>query len=212
MSRHFDVGRSVLLAEAAALQQAARRINPEFNTAVQIIRGTTGHVVCMGLGKSGLVARKIAATMSSVGIPAVFLHPVEAVHGDVGLLQPSDTVLFVSKSGSTEDVVKVLRYAKQIDIPIIALVGNLGSGLASFADACVDCSVASEACGMDLVPTCSTTVAMAVGDALSVAALTANGFTAEDFLALHPGGAIGRDAVLSYPGNPAYSAEPAEGV
>jgi len=149
-------------------------------------------VVVTGMGKSGLIGRKIAATMTSIGTPALFLHPAEAIHGDIGIIHPQDVVIALSTSGETEEVIRLLNYIKRLGIRLISLVGNPDSTLARQSDVFIDCSVKKEACPIGLVPSASSTLTLAVGDALSIALMEKRGFSEEDFRDLHPGGSLGK--------------------
>lgn len=184
-------GRQVLELEAQAVAGLAERLGPEFGEAVDLILGAKGRVVASGVGKSGLVARKVAATLTSTGTPAVFLHPVEGLHGDLGLVGPQDVMLLFSKSGATPELDGLVEFAVQYQIPFVAFTGARASRLAKRARVVLDCWVPEEACSLDLAPTSSTTAAMAMGDALAVALLDRRGFGPQDFAALHPGGSLG---------------------
>lgn len=184
--------RRVIDAEAEALRALSARIDAGFLAACELILGCTGRVVVTGMGKSGHVARKIAATMASTGTPAFFVHPAEASHGDLGMITGQDVVLALSNSGETDEILTILPVIKRKGVPLIALTGKPGSTLARLADLHLDVSVAEEACPLNLAPTTSTTVALAMGDALSIALIEARGFTAEDFAESHPAGALGR--------------------
>ena len=184
-------GRQVLELEAQAVAGLAQRLGDEFGQAVELILGAKGRVVASGVGKSGLVARKVAATLTSTGTPAVFLHPVEGLHGDLGLVGPQDVMLLFSKSGATPELDGLVDFAQRYQIPFVAFTGAPGSRLARRARVVLDCAVPEEACSLDLAPTSSTTAAMAMGDALAVALLDRRGFSPEDFAALHPGGSLG---------------------
>lgn len=188
----IEIGRNVLETEAHAIQQAVSRIDHTFEQAVDLLFATRGRLVVTGMGKSGLIGRKIAATMTSTGTPAIFLHPAEAVHGDIGIILPDDTVLALSTSGETEEVVRLISTIKRMGICLISLVGSLESTLARQSDVALDCRVAAEACPIGLVPSASTTLSLAVGDALSIALMTRRGFSAEDFRFYHPAGSIGK--------------------
>ncbi|HNX96169.1 MAG TPA: KpsF/GutQ family sugar-phosphate isomerase [Candidatus Aminicenantes bacterium] len=188
----IEIGRNVLETEANAIQQAVSRIDHTFEQAVDLLFATRGRLVVTGMGKSGLIGRKIAATMTSTGTPAIFLHPAEAVHGDIGIILPDDTVLALSTSGETEEVVRLISTIKRMGICLISLVGCLESTLARQSDVALDCRVAAEACPIGLVPSASTTLSLAVGDALSIALMTRRGFSAEDFRFYHPAGSIGK--------------------
>ena len=190
MSR--ETARRVLTIEAEAVAAMAARLDDSFDRAVDLLLACKGRVVVAGMGKSGIVCQKIAATLSSTGTPAYFLHPAEALHGDIGLLVAGDVVLVVSNSGETEELVRCLELMRRVGVPIIAFTGHPDSTLARHADVAVDVSVAREACALDLAPTASTTAALAMGDALAVACYERRGFTAKDFAHRHPGGRLGR--------------------
>lgn len=190
MSR--ETARQVLAIESEAVAALAGRLDASFDAAVDLLIGCKGRVVVTGMGKSGIVCQKIAATLSSTNTPAYFLHPAEALHGDIGLLVPGDVVLAVSNSGETEELVRCLELIRRLGVPIVAFTGRPGSTLARHADVHIDVSVAREACALDLAPTASTTAALAMGDALAVACYERRGFTARDFARTHPGGRLGR--------------------
>ncbi|ART49876.1 KpsF/GutQ family sugar-phosphate isomerase [Acidovorax carolinensis] len=178
--------------EAAALTGLAARLDARFVQAVQRVLQTTGRVVVMGMGKSGHIGRKIAATLASTGTPAFFVHPAEASHGDLGMVTADDLVLAISNSGESGELTALLPVLKRLGVPLIAMTGGLQSTLARHADLTLDCSVEREACPLNLAPTASTTAQLAMGDALAVALLDARGFRPEDFARSHPGGALGR--------------------
>jgi arabinose-5-phosphate isomerase len=178
--------------EAAALTGLAARLDARFVQAVQRVLQTTGRVVVMGMGKSGHIGRKIAATLASTGTPAFFVHPAEASHGDLGMVTADDLVLAISNSGESGELTALLPVLKRLGVPLIAMTGGLKSTLAHHADLTLDCSVEREACPLNLAPTASTTAQLAMGDALAVALLDARGFRPEDFARSHPGGALGR--------------------
>eukprot|EP01034_Spumella_vulgaris_P043958 gene43958-54622_t len=178
--------------EAAALTGLAARVDERFAQAVQMVLRTTGRLVVMGMGKSGHVGRKIAATLASTGTPAFFVHPAEASHGDLGMVTGADLVLAISNSGESGELTAILPVLKRLGAPLIALTGGLQSTLARHADLVLDCSVEREACPLNLAPTASTTAQLAMGDALAVALLDARGFRPEDFARSHPGGSLGR--------------------
>ena len=194
----FDADQALRLAretfdiEAAALTALSARVDTLFAQAVQLVLQTRGRVVVMGMGKSGHVGRKIAATLASTGTPAFFVHPGEASHGDLGMVTPGDVVLALSNSGEVGEVTAILPVIKRLGVPLIAMTGGLQSTLARHADIVLDCSVEREACPHNLAPTTSTTAQIAMGDALAVALLDARGFRPEDFARSHPGGALGR--------------------
>jgi len=191
-----ETARRVLTIESEAVAALAAKLDPKFEDAVELLVACKGRVVVSGMGKSGIICQKIAATLSSTGTPAYFLHPAEAVHGDIGLLVPGDVVLVVSNSGETEELVRCLELVRRVGVPIIALTGRPGSTLARYADVHVDVAVEREACALDLAPTASTTAALAMGDALAVACYERRGFTATDFAQRHPGGRLGRKVTL----------------
>jgi arabinose-5-phosphate isomerase len=188
----LETARRVLRIEAEALQELQARLDSGFERAVEVLLACKGRVVVTGMGKSGLIGRKIAATFSSTGTPSVFLHPAEALHGDLGMLQPGDAVLAVSYGGETEEIVALLATMKRLGLPLVTLTGNTHSTLAQASDVALDTSVREEACSLNLAPTASTTAAMALGDALAIALLERRGFNHDDFAALHPGGRLGK--------------------
>jgi arabinose-5-phosphate isomerase len=178
--------------EAAAVQGLKARTGDAFCHAVEAMLGLRGRVVVMGMGKSGHVGRKIAATLASTGTPAMFVHPAEASHGDLGMIKPIDLVLAISNGGESEEITVILPVLKRLGVPLVAMTGNAKSTLGSHADIVLDSGVEKEACPLNLAPTASTTAQLALGDALAVALLDARGFRAEDFARSHPGGALGR--------------------
>jgi arabinose-5-phosphate isomerase len=188
----LSLARKVLQTEAAAILALVDRVDDKFSRAVELIRGCQGRVIVTGMGKSGIICRKIAATLASTGTPAFFLHPAEAVHGDLGVIQSDDVVIAMSYSGETEELTRVLETLKRIGAPLIAITGGSKSTLAQAANVALDCSVSEEACPMNLVPTASTTAALALGDALAMTVLVEKGFKPEDFANLHPGGKLGK--------------------
>lgn len=190
--RVLRLGRDACAVEAAALTHMAERLGEAFVQAVRRILATRGRVVVMGMGKSGHVGRKIAATLASTGTPAFFVHPAEASHGDLGMVTSHDLVVALSNSGESHEITTLLPMLKRQGIPLVALTGGMQSTLARHADVVLDCSVEREACPLNLAPTASTTAQIAMGDALAVALLDARGFRAEDFARSHPGGALGR--------------------
>ena len=191
-SRAVALARRVLRIEAAAVAALADRVGEEFERAVDIILKRHGRVIVTGIGKSGHIARKIAATLASTGTPAYFVHAAEAAHGDLGMITPEDVVLALSNSGSSEELLMIVPLVKRQGARLIAMTGKSDSPLARQADAHLEAAVAEEACPLNLAPTASTTAALALGDALAVALLDARGFAAEDFARSHPGGALGR--------------------
>ncbi len=182
----------MLSIEAAAVAALADRIDGQFLRAVEIILQSTGRVIVSGVGKSGHIGRKIAATLASTGTPAYFVHPAEAAHGDLGMIQPDDVLIALSNSGSAEELLVIVPFVKRMGARMIAMTGRADSPLAKICDAHLDVGVAEEACSLNLAPTASTTAALAMGDALAVVLLDARGFSPEDFARSHPGGALGR--------------------
>ncbi len=195
---NFDPAQAVRLAhetldiEAAALIGLKAHLNDGFARAVAMMLSVRGRVVVMGMGKSGHIGRKISATLASTGTPALFVHPAEASHGDLGMIKSVDLVLAISNSGESEELTSILPVLKRLNVPVIAITGGATSTLARHADVTLDSSVEKEACPLNLAPTASTTAQLALGDALAVALLDARGFKAEDFARSHPGGALGR--------------------
>lgn len=185
--------REVLEIEAEAIALAARRVDEEFVRAVQLMLNHHGKIMVTGVGKSGIVARKIVSTMRSLGTPAVFLHPVEAAHGDLGIYAPEDPTIFISKSGTTAELTRLLPILREFRSPLIGILGNTMSPLAAEMDIVIDASVRQEADPNGLAPTSSTAVAMAIGDALAIALMEARKFGPEEFATLHPGGQLGRN-------------------
>ena len=204
-SPDLDAGRRVLVTEAAALSVLAERLDERFARAVQLLAGTTGRVVVSGMGKSGHVGRKIAATLASTGTPALFVHPAEASHGDLGMLVQGDSVLALSNSGETPELTDIVTHTRRHGLALVGITGRPDSTLARTADVALVLPDCPEACPMGLAPTTSTTLTLALGDALAVALLSRRGFTAADFRAFHPGGRLGaqlsRVADLMHRGN-----------
>lgn len=188
----LDTARRVLRIEAEALADLQQRLDGSFERAVDVLLACKGRVVVVGMGKSGLIGRKIAATLSSTGTPSVFLHPAEALHGDLGMLMREDAVLAVSYGGETEEIAALLETIKRLGLRMITLTGHPKSTIAAASDVVLDVSVKEEACSLNLAPTASTTAAMAMGDALAVTLLERRGFSHGDFAALHPGGRLGK--------------------
>lgn len=194
----FDAARAAALArdtlaiEADAVRALAARIDQRFEAALRLVLACRGRVVVMGMGKSGHIGRKLAATLASTGTPSLFVHPAEASHGDLGMITPGDVVLALSNSGESEELTAVLPFIKRLGVPLLAFTGRADSSLARHADVVLDTSVAREACPHNLAPTASTTAQLALGDALAVALLDARGFAADDFARSHPGGSLGR--------------------
>jgi arabinose-5-phosphate isomerase len=193
----IEAGRRVLRMEAAALVALEARLDDSFIRAVELILGASGRVVVSGIGKSGIVGRKIAATLTSTGTPAIFLHPVEGLHGDLGIVGRDDVAILLSKSGESSELAGLVEYLKRLGVGIIAITGRRASTLGRMANVVLDCSVAEEACPFDLAPTTSSTAAVAMGDAVAVALLQSRGFTRADFARLHPGGMLGRRLTLT---------------
>ena len=196
MSSALDTARRVIRMEADALRTLETRLDESFTRAVELIAGARGRVIVSGVGKSGIIGRKIAATLTSTGTPAIYLHPVEGLHGDLGIVTREDVALLISKSGESDELRGLAEYLVRLGVQIIALTGKSGSGLARGAAIVLDCEVGEEACPHDLAPTTSTTVTLALGDALAVALLERKGFTRDDFARIHPGGALGRKLTL----------------
>jgi arabinose-5-phosphate isomerase len=188
----LELAKKVLRIEAAAILGLVDRLDGEFERALQLLFECRGRVIVTGMGKSGIICRKIAATLSSTGTSAFFLHPAEAIHGDLGAIREDDVVLALSHSGETEELVRLLEAIRRIGAKVISITGSSRSTLANAADVTLDCGIAEEACPMNLVPTASTTAALALGDALTMALLVRKGFREEQFAALHPGGKLGR--------------------
>jgi arabinose-5-phosphate isomerase len=186
------LARKVLQTEAAAILALVDRLDERFEHAMRLLLDCRGRVIVTGMGKSGIVCRKIAATLSSTGTPAFFLHPAEATHGELGVIQADDVVVALSNSGETDELLRVLETIKRLGARLIAITGNCHSALGQAADVTLDCHVSEEACPLNLVPTASTTAALALGDALAMTLLVAKGFRQEDFANLHPGGKLGK--------------------
>jgi arabinose-5-phosphate isomerase len=188
----LDTARRVLRIEAQAIQDLLARLDATFERAVDILFACKGRVVVTGMGKSGLVGRKISGTLSSTGTPSFFLHPADALHGDLGMLARGDSVLAVSYGGETDEIIQLLEALKRLEAPLVTLTGKIHSTIAKASDVALDVSVREEACSLNLAPTASTTVAMAVGDALAVSLLERRGFQPQDFADLHPAGRLGK--------------------
>ena len=191
-----QLGRSVIEIEARMIADLVQRIDHHFAKACQYLHHCTGRIAVMGVGKSGHISKKIAATFSSTGSPAFFIHPSEAKHGDIGMLTQNDVILAISNSGESEEIVSILPFIKRLNVPLIALTGKPHSSLAKAATVHIDVSVKQEACPLGLAPTSSTTAALVMGDALAMALLDKRGFTENDFALSHPGGALGRRLLL----------------
>jgi arabinose-5-phosphate isomerase len=190
MSR--DTARKVLETEAEAIRELVPRLDASFDRAIEALLRCEGRVVVTGMGKSGIIAQKISATLASTGSPSLFLNPAEAIHGDLGRIAKGDLLLAISNSGDTEEILALLPWVKRLGVAVVALTGNAASPLAQAADAHLDVGVRAEACPLGLAPTASTTAALAMGDALCMALLERRGFTVEDFAVLHPGGRLGK--------------------
>jgi arabinose-5-phosphate isomerase len=192
-----DIARKVLELEARAILDLVSRLDEGFDRAVEALHACKGRVIVTGMGKSGLIGAKIAATLSSTGSPSLFLHPAEAVHGDIGMVVPGDVVLAISHSGETEEIVRLLEILKRLDVRLIALTGTRDSTLARHASISLDVGIEREASPLGLVPTASTTAALAMGDALAMALVERRGFTLDDFARIHPGGRLGRKVLTA---------------
>ena len=186
------LARKVLETEAAAILALVGRLDERFDRAVELLFQCRGRVILTGMGKSGVICQKIAATLASTGTPAFFLHPAEAAHGDLGVIQGDDVVVALSYSGETDEILNLIDTIRRLGSRLIAITGGMRSALAQAADVALDCGVAEEACPLNLVPTASTTAALAMGDALAMALLREKGFRQEDFASLHPGGKLGK--------------------
>jgi arabinose-5-phosphate isomerase len=187
-----EVARQVLEIESQAIHDLLPQLDDSFDQAVELLRSCRGRVVCTGMGKSGLVMQKVAATLSSTGTPAMFLHPAEAIHGDLGTLVTGDVVLAASSSGTTEEIVRLVETLKRLGVPLIAITGKPGRALSRLADLHLSVAIQQEACPLNLAPTASTTATLALGDALAMAVMEARGFTPDDFALRHPGGQLGK--------------------
>jgi arabinose-5-phosphate isomerase len=188
----LTLARKVLETEAAAILALVGRLDERFERAVQLLRNCRGRVILTGMGKSGIICRKIAATLASIGTPSFFLHPAEAIHGDLGVIQHDDCILALSYSGETGEILRLLATIRRLGAKLVVITGVPASTLAQAADVALDCSVTEEACPLNLVPTASTTAALAIGDALAMTLLVEKGFRQEDFANLHPGGKLGK--------------------
>jgi arabinose-5-phosphate isomerase len=188
----LELARKVLETEAAAILALVPRLDGRFSQAIDLLHACRGRVILTGMGKSGIICRKIAATLTSTGTASQFLHPAEAVHGDLGVIQSDDVVIAISSSGETAEVLRLLETIRRVGARLIAITGVVRSTLSEAADVSLDCSVTAEACPLNLAPTASTTAALAIGDALAMTLLAAKGFRQEDFASLHPGGKLGK--------------------
>ena len=191
-----ETARQVLKIEAESILELIEKIDDNFIRAVELISKCKGKVVLTGIGKSGLVSKKIASTLASTGTPAIFMHPAEGIHGDLGMLSPKDIIIILSNSGETEEVLQLIPLLKRMDLKMIIITGNPKSTLASRGDIIINVSVKEEACPWGLIPTSSTTAALAMGDALAIAVLKKKGFKEEEFAILHPGGSLGKRLLL----------------
>ena len=187
-----DIAKRVLEIEAKSVLDQIDSLDNDFVKAIEILKETKGRVVITGMGKSGLICRKIAATFASTGTPAIFVHPAEAIHGDLGMIVEGDSVIAVSNSGETEEIVRLLEFIKRIGVPIIAITSNKNSTLAKYSDVTIHLKIEKEACPLGLAPTSSTTATLAIGDAIAMVLLEIKHFTPEDFAARHPGGKLGK--------------------
>ena len=195
MTSYIEIGKEVLKKEADAILSVMERLDTQFDRAVDLIDGCEGRLVFTGIGKSGLISKKLASTFSSIGIPALFLHPADSLHGDLGMVQKGDIFFILSNSGETEEIIKVLPWIKRMGIVAIVMTGNIESTVAGYADVILDVKV-EEACPYNMVPTSSTTTTLALGDALAIALMRKRNFRMEDFALLHPGGTLGRSLLL----------------
>ncbi len=195
MSRLTDTGRDVLEKEALSILEVRERLDDAFDQVVVAVNDCKGRVVFSGMGKAGLIAKKIASTFSSIGVPSLYLHPAESIHGDLGILQKDDLFFVISNSGETEEVIKILPWIKRMGLPSIVMTGNVLSTIAGYGDIVLDINV-TEACPYNIIPTSSTTAALALGDAIAVTLMKERNFTREDLAMLHPGGSIGRSLLL----------------
>ena len=194
---YFDEVLEFLRLESEAIARSATRLKPaDIERIVNLLAGIKGKIVILGVGKSGIIAQKIAATMTSTGTGAIHLHPSDALHGGIGIINSDDAVIIISNSGETNEIIEMLPYLKRREVPIIALVGHINSTLARRADAVIDASVDQEACPLNLAPTTSTTVALAIGDALAMTLMSVKGLTPDDFAVNHPGGQLGKRLTL----------------
>ncbi|MGD9486709.1 MAG: SIS domain-containing protein [Calditrichaceae bacterium] len=193
---NIEIGKKVINIEAEALSALESRIDENFDRAVELIIKSTGRVIVTGIGKSGAVGKKISSTLASTGTTSYFLHPAEGIHGDLGMVHKNDVVIAISKSGETAEILHLLPSFRRLDVPVVAFTGKKTSTLARYAEIILDINVKEEACPLDLAPTASTTVTLAMGDALAIALLERRGFSADDFALLHPGGTLGKKLLL----------------
>ncbi len=195
-NNYIKLGKAVVELEKQAIEALSSKINADFAKACEILLSCKGRIVVIGMGKSGHIGKKIAATLASTGSPSFFVHPGEASHGDLGMITNKDIVIAISNSGETNEIISLLPVIKRLNVPLISITGKTDSTLANFADVNLDASVEKEACPMNLAPTASTTVTLVMGDALAVSLLDARGFTENDFALSHPGGSLGRKLLL----------------
>jgi arabinose-5-phosphate isomerase len=193
---HINNGKEVFQIEIQGLTEVQNRLNSNFDKAIDAILNTTGRVVVTGMGKSGLIGRKIAATMASTGTPTFFMHPAEAYHGDLGMIASNDVILAISNSGETEELIRLMSFFKDNKNTVIAMAGKSGSTLARYADIFLDIGISKEACPLELAPTTSTTVTLAMGDAIAISLMKARNFKEENFARFHPGGSLGRKLLV----------------
>jgi len=196
MSSLIEEAKRVLKLEAQALISLIDKLDSAFDLAIGMLDDCKGRVIVTGMGKSGLIGKKIASTLSSIGVPSTFLHPAEAIHGDLGMVTRSDVVLAISNSGETEELISLIPHLKRFNVPLLVMSGNPASTLSKSADAYIDISVSEEACPFNTVPTASSTAALAMGDALAVALIKKRGFKEEDFALIHPGGTLGKKLLI----------------
>ena len=192
----LEEGKKVIEIEQKAIADLLPKVNSSFAEAVKLIYNCSGRTIITGIGKSGLIARKIVATLNSTGTSSIYLHPTDALHGDLGLVRKDDIIIIISKSGATEELLSLITMIKRMQIPVISMLGNGNSSISKLSDVVLDIGVKEEACPHGLAPTSSTTVSMVLGDALAVAVLKLRGFTADDFAMLHPAGSLGRKLLL----------------
>ncbi|MGB0495890.1 MAG: KpsF/GutQ family sugar-phosphate isomerase [Kangiellaceae bacterium] len=195
-NNYITLGKAVVEIEKLAIETLSTRINSDFAKSCEVLLACQGRIVVIGMGKSGHIGKKIAATLASTGSPAFFVHPGEASHGDLGMITDKDVVIAISNSGETNEIISLLPVIKRLNVPLISMTGKVNSALSKFANVNLDCSVSKEACPMNLAPTASTTATLVMGDALAVSLLDARGFTENDFALSHPGGSLGRKLLL----------------
>ncbi len=196
MSKWIEIAREVLELESKTVADQIDGLGENFEQAIDILKNTKGRVIVTGMGKSGLICRKIAATMASTGTPSFFVHPAEAIHGDLGMIVEGDSVIAVSNSGETEEIIRLIEFIRRIGVPIVAITADRNSTLGTYSDVTLELKVEKEACPLGLAPTSSTTATLAMGDAIAMVLLAVNSFTPEDFAARHPGGKLGRKLLL----------------